>query len=172
MCPEPPGVRTVFPVNLEIPDSVDSESANELPLKLQGHRLKARWHRTAAPHHDRRAQPTKIEPMNDGLPSRLELLRFLQRVQLQQLDQTRRWIEQEEVRLTAQPQREVPPPPEWKLERERLGGRDAAPVYVHLGDCGMGKGGGLTREQALRAIAEGVGACPYCRPDTALGIID
>ncbi|WP_346099736.1 DUF6233 domain-containing protein [Streptomyces olivaceiscleroticus] len=110
--------------------------------------------------------------MNDRLPSRLELLRFLQRVQLQQLDQTRRWIEQEEARQTAQPQHEVPPPPEWKLERERLGGRDAAPVYVHLGDCGMGKGAGLTREQALHALAQGVGACPYCRPDTALGIID
>ncbi|MEU7485061.1 DUF6233 domain-containing protein [Streptomyces sp. NPDC042319] len=110
--------------------------------------------------------------MNDRLPSRLELLRFLQRVQLQQLDQTRRWIEQEEARQAAQPRHELPPPPEWKLERERLGGRDAPPVYVHQGDCGMGKGASISREQALHALAQGIGACPFCRPDTALGIID
>ncbi|MEV0602291.1 DUF6233 domain-containing protein [Streptomyces sp. NPDC050315] len=111
--------------------------------------------------------------MNDYSPNRLELLRFLQRVQLQQLDQTQRWIEQEQARRSAQqPQSEVAPPPEWKLERERLGGRDAPPVYVHVGDCGMGKGAGITREQALQALAEGISACPFCRPDTELGVID
>jgi hypothetical protein len=31
---------------------------------------------------------------------------------------------------------------------------------------------GVERDQALRALAEGVDACPQCRPDTTLGILD
>ncbi|WP_308406194.1 DUF6233 domain-containing protein [Streptomyces tricolor] len=31
---------------------------------------------------------------------------------------------------------------------------------------------GLPREVALRALAEGVPACPQCRPDSALGYLD
>jgi hypothetical protein len=31
---------------------------------------------------------------------------------------------------------------------------------------------GVTREQALRALADRVDPCPHCRPDTALGFVD
>jgi hypothetical protein len=31
---------------------------------------------------------------------------------------------------------------------------------------------GAAREQAVRALADGVGPCPHCRPDTDLGILD
>jgi hypothetical protein len=31
---------------------------------------------------------------------------------------------------------------------------------------------GVGREQALRALANGVPACTHCRPDTQLGILD
>ncbi|MFF1595214.1 DUF6233 domain-containing protein [Streptomyces sp. NPDC058286] len=31
---------------------------------------------------------------------------------------------------------------------------------------------GVERDQALRAVTEGIGACPHCRPDTELGLLD
>ncbi|MEU5900521.1 DUF6233 domain-containing protein [Streptomyces venezuelae] len=30
----------------------------------------------------------------------------------------------------------------------------------------------MPRDQAVRALAEGVGACSHCRPDTALGVLE
>ncbi|MFE5193422.1 DUF6233 domain-containing protein [Streptomyces sp. NPDC056601] len=53
-----------------------------------------------------------------------------------------------------------------------LGSRD--PVYAHTGDCHMAnkRSRGVDRDQALRAIAEGVQACTHCRPDTELGLLD
>ncbi|MGW1953402.1 DUF6233 domain-containing protein [Streptomyces sp. NPDC001920] len=112
--------------------------------------------------------------MNDPVPSRLVLLRFLERVQLRDLERTRRWIADEE-RRDAERQRGMnarPAAPEWLLERG-LSGR--APAYVHVGGCwNAGKRSkGITRDQALRALTEqGVPQCPHCRPDTALGILD
>ncbi|MFH9067608.1 DUF6233 domain-containing protein [Streptomyces coeruleorubidus] len=53
-----------------------------------------------------------------------------------------------------------------------LSGREA--VYVHVGGCwNAGKRSkGVTREQALHALAEGVKVCPQCEPDNALGFLD
>ncbi|MFE4720864.1 DUF6233 domain-containing protein [Streptomyces sp. NPDC056728] len=31
---------------------------------------------------------------------------------------------------------------------------------------------GIERDQALRAVTEGVDACPHCRPDAELGVLD
>ncbi|WP_327722800.1 DUF6233 domain-containing protein (plasmid) [Streptomyces sp. NBC_00490] len=31
---------------------------------------------------------------------------------------------------------------------------------------------GTAREQAVRALTDGVDPCPHCRPDTDLGILD
>ncbi|MFJ3673943.1 DUF6233 domain-containing protein [Streptomyces sp. NPDC090106] len=107
-------------------------------------------------------------------PSKLAALRFLERVQERDLARTRRWIEAEERReserlrgLAARP-----PAPDWLIE-ESLG-RDTPPVYVHGGDCHMAgkRSRGVTREQAVRALAERVEACPHCRPDTLLGFVD
>ncbi|MEV6786659.1 DUF6233 domain-containing protein [Streptomyces sp. NPDC051098] len=108
--------------------------------------------------------------MNDRPPSRLELLRFLQRVQLQQLDQTRRWLLQEEDR--AQRDAHVaPPPPDWVVEYGIGAGRP--PAYVHVGSCAMrgARSKPAGREEALRALAEQVDPCPICRPDRELGVL-
>jgi hypothetical protein len=107
-------------------------------------------------------------------PSRLDLLRFLERVQLADLERTRRWIADEERRERERQQGEQarPAPPDWVLE---VGlNRDAVPVYVHVGGCHMtGKRSrGVARDRALRALAEGVAACPHCRPDSELGYLE
>ncbi|MDX3243675.1 DUF6233 domain-containing protein [Streptomyces sp. ME18-1-4] len=107
-------------------------------------------------------------------PSRLDLLRFLERVQQADLDRTRRWIADEE-RKTAERQRGEearPPAPDWLLE---IGlNRDAPPNMVHVGGCHMAgkRSRGIGRGDALRWLAEGVVACTHCRPDSELGYLD
>ncbi|MEU0670383.1 DUF6233 domain-containing protein [Streptomyces lavendulocolor] len=104
-------------------------------------------------------------------PSRLDLLRFLERVQLQQLDQTRRWIEAEQQRQQIQARTAPPPPPPFRIQRGLTAER--APVKVHLGDCALArKGVGCDEHDARRAIVEGVEACAVCRPDNELGMLD
>ncbi|WP_374225627.1 DUF6233 domain-containing protein [Streptomyces sp. Vc74B-19] len=112
--------------------------------------------------------------MDDSGGSRLAMLRFLERVQERDLARTRQWIAEEERReAERQRGREArPPAPDWLLERG-LNSR-SAPVYVHVGGCwNAGKrSDGVSREQALRALADGVPACSHCRPDTELGYVD
>lgn len=113
----------------------------------------------------------RIEHVNDPAPSRLDMLRFLERVQERDLRRTRQWIEAEE-RQQQEQQRGAqarPPTPDWMIEQGLNGG---APVYVHRGDCHMAgkRSRGVAREQALHALAAGVDACTHCRPDTDLGI--
>ncbi|MFI8535387.1 DUF6233 domain-containing protein [Streptomyces aquilus] len=112
--------------------------------------------------------------MNDQVPSRLELLLFLERVQERDLARTRRWIAQEQ-RREAERQRGAaarPPDPDWLIEQSI--GRDAPPVYVHVGDCHMAgkRSKGVPRNVALRALGDGIDACPHCRPDSRLGVLD
>jgi hypothetical protein len=102
------------------------------------------------------------------------MLRFLERVQLRDLERTRRWIANEE-RREAERQRGLaarPPTPDWLIERSLS--RNAPPVYVHVGGCHMAgkRSRGVTREQALRALADRVDPCPHCNPDKALGFVD
>jgi hypothetical protein len=102
------------------------------------------------------------------------LLRFLERVQLRDLERTRRWIADEE-RREAEHQRGLearPAPPAWLLERGLNG--HGPPVYVHAGGCwNAGKRSkGIAQDEARRALADGVKPCPQCRPDTTLGILD
>ncbi|MGW0188137.1 hypothetical protein ACWDV7_20530 [Streptomyces sp. NPDC003362] len=57
--------------------------------------------------------------MSDGRLSGLEMLRFLERVQVADLERTRRWIVDEE-RREAERQRGLgarPPVPDWLIER-------------------------------------------------------
>ncbi|MFJ7963107.1 DUF6233 domain-containing protein [Streptomyces sp. NPDC096324] len=112
--------------------------------------------------------------MNDPVMPRLDLLRFLERVQEQDLDRTRRWIEDEETRERERERgiQARPPAPDWMIERGLDG--HTPPVYVHRGDCHMAgkRSRGVTEDQARRALAERVDACPHCRPDTELGILD
>ncbi|MET8766124.1 DUF6233 domain-containing protein [Streptomyces sp. NPDC004658] len=116
--------------------------------------------------------------MNEDRPlTRLDMLRFARRVvehqAARQLALMDRWIADEE-RREAERRRRIGArqAAEWAIERG-LNGR--SPVYVHVGGC-TGAGGrtrGVGREQAVRALTEeGVPACPLCRPDTALGILE
>ncbi|GLV88536.1 hypothetical protein Slala03_82250 [Streptomyces lavendulae subsp. lavendulae] len=105
--------------------------------------------------------------------SRLDLLRFLERVQVQDLQRTRDWIATEERLIAAQGERRpAPPPPEWLIEHGIGTGR--LPARVHTGQCWdtRTRCKPATADQARRALAEGVSACPHCRPDTALGLLD
>ncbi|MCX4462377.1 DUF6233 domain-containing protein [Streptomyces sp. NBC_01728] len=111
--------------------------------------------------------------MNDHLASRLEMLRFLERVQLADLERTRQWIAAEGQREAERRRGEQarPPEPDWLIE-QGLNGRAA--VYVHVGGCRMAgkRSKGVARDQALRALAEGVDACTHCRPDAELGYLE
>lgn len=104
---------------------------------------------------------------------RIDVLRFLERVQERDLARTRTWIADEERRETERIRGEQarPPAPDWLIE-QGLSGR--VPVYVHRGDCHMAgkRSRGAERDQARRALAEGVDACPHCRPDTELGVLE
>jgi hypothetical protein len=108
------------------------------------------------------------------LPPDLPRLRTLETWLALALDDVRRAIaaaeRREEERQRGEQAR--PPRPDWILE---LGlNRDAPPVYVHHGECwNAGKRSrGVARDQALRALVEGVAACPHCRPDSELGYLE
>ncbi|MFE0107075.1 DUF6233 domain-containing protein [Streptomyces sp. NPDC059009] len=111
--------------------------------------------------------------MNDSLPlTRLDMLRFLERVQLGDLQRTRRWIADEERRQAERQRGEQvrPPAPDWLIEMS-LNGR--SPLYIHAGDCHMAgkRSKAITREQARDALNQQVPACSHCNPDTELGLL-
>ncbi|MFE2856159.1 DUF6233 domain-containing protein [Streptomyces lavendulae] len=111
--------------------------------------------------------------MPENSPSRLDLLRFLEKIQVRYLQRTRDWIateEQHQVLETAR--RPAPPPPEWLIEHGI--GTGWLPARVHTGQCWDTRTHCKpdTADQARRTLAEGVSACPHCRPDTALGLLD
>lgn len=112
--------------------------------------------------------------MSDSPASRLELLHFLERVQVGDLERTRGWIAAEEQRLAAEAARlPPPPPPDWELELDL----SRRPSVVHVGGCTMGGKGWrmrpITRDAALRALGvDQIPACPYCSPDNVLGVLD
>ncbi|MGO4456565.1 DUF6233 domain-containing protein [Streptomyces sp. M-16] len=104
---------------------------------------------------------------------RLELLRFLERVQLQDLQRTRDWIAAEEQHPVVEAaRRPAPPSPEWLIEYGIGAGRPAA--RVHVGSCWdtRTRCKAATADLARRALSEGVEARPACRPDTALGVLE
>jgi hypothetical protein len=107
-------------------------------------------------------------------PSRLDQLHFLRRYLLQELARVDDWIAREEERTAAMARRTPPPPPDWVIAYQRSG---TGPVAegVHVGDCRMaaGRTQAATREQAIRALTvDAVPPCPYCRPDSDLGVLD
>lgn len=111
--------------------------------------------------------------MSEGEVSRIELLRFLERVQVRDLARTREWIGQEEQRLVEiAARRPPPPPPDWLIE---VGiGQGHRLVAVHQGWCKMtgSRVKPVPVEEARRLIGEnGSLACQLCRPDTVLGML-
>lgn len=119
------------------------------------------------------AFPPRIEHVTD-LPPDLLRLCTLETFLVLLLDEVRRAIAAAEQREVER-QRGIearPPAPDWLLE---LGlNRDAPPVQVHVGGCwNAGKRSRVIgRDEALRALADGVKACGACRPDTELGLLD
>ncbi len=113
-----------------------------------------------------------IERVNDSppdLPPDLGRLRTVETFLLLALKRVRAEIAQQE-RRAARNQRAVdarPPAPDWLIEQLPSG----QTTYVHAGECwAAGKRSkGISREEALRALADGTEACPVCTPDTALG---
>ena len=106
------------------------------------------------------------------LPPDLPRLRTLETWLVLTLERVRRQIEDAE-RRERERQRGIaarPPEPEWRLE----GGRHPGPLFVHVGSCwdGRKRSRGITREQARRALAEGVRACPQCNPDAELRFLE
>lgn len=74
--------------------------------------------------------------------------------------------------LEAQQQRAAPPPPpEWVLQLS-IGG-EGQPIAVHVGGCRTAgrRAHPISREEAMRALAQGLEACTLCRPDTELGFL-
>ncbi|MGP3691018.1 DUF6233 domain-containing protein [Streptomyces sp. IBSNAI002] len=69
----------------------------------------------------------------------------------------------------AQARRPPPPPPDWKLESIRTGS-GAKALSVHAGDCSMGDGKPVGREEARRLLAAGIAPCPFCSPENLLGM--
>jgi hypothetical protein len=108
------------------------------------------------------------------LPPDLPRLRTLETWLRLTLDQVRQAIAAAE-RREQERQRGIdarPPAPDWLIEQGL--NRDAPPVYVHIGGCHMAgkRSKGAPRGAAMRALTEGVAACPHCRPDSELGFLD
>lgn len=108
------------------------------------------------------------------LPPDLPRLRTLETWLAYTLKEVRQAIAAAEQR-EAERQRGIqnrPAPPDWLLEQGL--NRDTPPVQVHVGDCwNAGKRvRGISRDEARRALVEGVKACGACRPDSALGLFD
>ncbi|MEU8968118.1 DUF6233 domain-containing protein [Streptomyces monashensis] len=111
--------------------------------------------------------------MND-LPPDLPRLRTLEtwlsytlaRVRQQIADIERQQVERERGEQAR------PEPPDWLIEYGL--NRDSLPTAVHVGECTMaGKRSKATDSDTIRrALAGGVKACTFCRPDTELGILD
>lgn len=109
------------------------------------------------------------------LPTDLAQLRVLERFAELLLSEVRARITQVERQQAAlRPVRALPQGPEWVLSYLRQNG---LPVEdsVHRSDCRMASRHTrpLTRDDAVRALTTTrITACPICRPDTDLGLLD
>lgn len=112
--------------------------------------------------------------MNDALPPDLPRLRVLETWLGMQLERVRTRITQLERQETERQRAQAarPPAPDWLLETGISANQH--PVAVHVGGCHMAgkRSRSITRTEAAHALTSGVEACPHCRPDTELGIID
>ncbi|MEW2393140.1 DUF6233 domain-containing protein [Streptomyces venezuelae] len=113
--------------------------------------------------------------MLDDLPpdlDRLETLRTWHAMWLDRIDSKIAWVrEEQEQQARAARQRERRAP-DWIVE---LGiGRGSPPIEVHRGDCHAAgkKRKPITRDEARRALAEGIRACTHCQPDAELRMLE
>ncbi|MFF3620085.1 DUF6233 domain-containing protein [Streptomyces sp. NPDC002467] len=108
------------------------------------------------------------------LPPDLPRLRTLETWLQLSLDRVRQQIADAEKRHAEVAARLPPaPPPDWELELDL----SKHPSMVHVGGCTMGGKGfrsrPVSRTDALRLLCvDRLEACPYCRPDAELGVLD
>ena len=112
--------------------------------------------------------------MPDDLPpdlERLTTLRVWTAMCLERIDRRITYVQKRQAE-EEHGRRNRPRPPDWVVELSRATGE---PLQVHDGECGM-KGKrhrAVSRDEARRLLTtDGVPACPFCHPDTELGIID
>ncbi|MFE0201081.1 DUF6233 domain-containing protein [[Kitasatospora] papulosa] len=111
---------------------------------------------------------------SSDLPPDEERLRVLETFLVLTLARVRERLDHLQRQAAIQRKSELQrPPPDWTLEIS-INGR--TPITVHAGECGMSgsqvRTRAIKREEALRALAEGVKACAFCRPDSELGILE
>ncbi|MFJ8508492.1 DUF6233 domain-containing protein [Streptomyces avermitilis] len=100
---------------------------------------------------------------------RLDLLRFLQRVQEQHLTQTPHWIAAEEDRTSAPRTSRRHGRTGWCYGARRWPAADRA--RWNCAHQGAAKGRPVGREEALRLLTDvGVKSCGMCNPDRELGL--
>ncbi|WP_327286593.1 DUF6233 domain-containing protein [Streptomyces sp. NBC_01205] len=107
------------------------------------------------------------------LPPDLPRLRTVVQYLRNELARAERAVAAAEEREAAAVRRRPPSPPaQWLIERGIGVGR--LPVRVHVGGCWdtRKRCAPAGMEEARRALAEGVSACPHCRPNVALGMLD
>ncbi|MCB5181874.1 DUF6233 domain-containing protein [Streptomyces antimicrobicus] len=103
-------------------------------------------------------------------PPRLRTLVTYLRGELQRAETALLAAEEREA-LTAR-SRTRRDPPAWLVERGIGAGRPA--VRLHVGGCWDtgNRCAAASSEQLRQLLAEGIPACPHCRPDTALGVLE
>ncbi|MBT1185189.1 hypothetical protein HET69_14500 [Streptomyces sp. CJ_13] len=101
---------------------------------------------------------------------RLRTLATYLRGELSRTEQALAAAEKREAATTRQ--RPTPEPPAWLVERGIGVGR--LPVRVHAGDCWdtRSRCAPAGADQIRALLAQGIPACPHCRPDTALGVLE
>ena len=113
--------------------------------------------------------------MSDDLPSdlpRLETLRTWHVLWVDRIDAKIRQVREREERQARTAAAAEERALDWLIEYGL--NRDAMPNAVHVGDCTMAgkRSKGTDSDTARRALAGGVPACSFCRPDTELGFLE
>lgn len=109
--------------------------------------------------------------MNESLPPDLPRLRTLETWLQLTLTEVQKAIVAAEQRAAQQQRTVPPPPPDWVVQIDV--GRDSHPVALHVGGCASAgrRARPVKRDQAIRALTEGLEPCALCRPDSELGFL-
>ncbi|MFF2404427.1 DUF6233 domain-containing protein [Streptomyces goshikiensis] len=105
------------------------------------------------------------------LPRLRTLVTYL-RGELSRTEQALAAAEKREATTTRKQAQPAPEPLAWLVERGIGVGR--LPVRVHAGDCWdtRSRCAPADADQIRALLAQGIPACPHCRPDTTLGVLE